>query len=124
VLGPVVSGVSWAGWNVSSGVMRYGRSGVEPAAGAPPSESVMSERTIRPLRPHGSVKSSSVPTSTLPRLTPFARTLPSVGRAELCMNMTGWFVPPTPPPATSTGASGVASRTCPVFGSRRRPPVA
>ena len=124
MLGPVVSGVSWAGWNVSSGVIRYGRSGVDAAAGAPPIESVMSDSTIRPLAAHGSVKSSSVPTSTLPRLTPFARTLPSSGRAELCMNITGWFVPPTPPPATSTGASGVARRTWPVRGSRRRPLLA
>ena len=79
---------------------------------------------MRPLFSHGVVKSSSVPTSTLPRATPSARTEPSVGRPELCMNIMGCAVPPTPPPATSTGSNGVARRQRFWYGSRCRPRVA
>ena len=71
----------------------------------------MSEKTTRPLSAQGSVKSSSVPISTPPRRTPLARVEPSTGRSELCMkSVWGWFTPPTPPPATSTGFHGRAQR--------------
>ena len=85
---------------------------------------MVSESTILPLDPHGVVKSSSVPTSTLPFFTPDARTAPSVGRPELCMNMVGCAVPPTPPPATRIGSNGVALRQRFWYGSRCRPSVA
>ena len=98
------------GWNVSSAFIRYGAVSDDFDAGSPPQESVRSESTILPLCSHGRVNSSSVPTSTLPRLTPEARTEPSVGRPELCISITGWAVPATPPPATSTGSNGVALR--------------
>ena len=90
--------------------MRYGAARVDPAAGSPPSEPVMSDRTILPLASHGRVNSSSVPTSTLPARTPSARTALPVGRPALCMNMTGCAVPATPPPATRIGSNGVARR--------------
>src|SRR5215218_5861046 len=98
--------------------MRYGISRVELADPSPPHESVRSDSTILPLAPHGRVKSSSVPTRTLPRLMPSAPTEPSVGRPELCISITGWAVPATPPPATRTGLVGVATRHLSVYGSR------
>ena len=104
--------------------MRYGLRSVERCAGSPPHESVRSDSTIFPLAPHGVVKSSSVPTSTLPRRTPDARTEPSVGRPELCISITGCAVPATPPPATRIGSNGVARRTRFWYGSRCRPLVA
>ena len=70
------------------------------------------------------VKSSSVPMRMFPFLTPAARTEPSVGRPELCISITGWAVPPTPPPATRIGSNGVALRTRFRNGSRCRPLVA
>ena len=112
------------GWNVSSAFIRYGCASVERCAGSPPHESVRSERTILPLEPHGVVKSSSVPTRTLPFLIPEALTDPSVGRPELCISITGCAVPATPPPATRIGSNGVARRTRFWYGSRCRPLVA
>ena len=102
--------MSRIGWNESSAGIRYGAVSDDCDAGSPPQESVRSDSTILPLAAHGVVKSSSVPTSTLPCLTPEARTEPSVGRPELCISITGWAVPATPPPATSTGANGEALR--------------
>ena len=97
----------------------------------------MSDSTIRPLSPQPfgvRVKSSSVPTSTLPVLTPDAFTEPSVGRPELCISITGCAVPSspctlgsshaTPPPATRIGSNGVARRTRFWYGSRCLPEVA
>ncbi len=69
-----------------------------------------SENTILPLAWRGRVNSSSVPTSTLPLLTPDAFTEPSVGRPELCISITGCAVPATPPPATRIGSNGDALR--------------
>ena len=116
--------MSTNGWNVSSGFIRYGLARVDCDAGSPPAESVMSDSTILPLASQGRVKSSSVPTRTFPFLTPAARTEPSVGRPELCMNMSGCAVPPTPPPATRIGSNGDARRTRFWYGSRCTPLVA
>ena len=63
-----------------------------------------------PLEPHGVVKSSSVPTRTLPFLIPEALTEPSVGRPELCISITGCAVP------RRTAAAGDEDRV-----ERRRP---
>ncbi len=42
--------------------------------------------------------------------TPEARTSSPSGRPELCISITGWAVPATPPPATRIGANGEALR--------------
>jgi hypothetical protein len=119
-----VSGAPSVGCQLDSAGMRYGRSGVEAAAPAPPHESVRSEKTIRPSVSQSSLNCSSVPMSTLSGFTPAARTRPPTGRSELCMNMTGSAVPATPPPATRTGAHGAAQRHSRLSGSRWRPEVA
>ena len=49
MLSTAVSGVSCAGWKVSSAFMRYGAAGVEFTAGSPPAESVVSDSTRRPI---------------------------------------------------------------------------
>src|ERR1700742_5117665 len=99
------------GWKVSSAFIRYGAASEDFEDGAPPQESVRSEKTILPEASQGRVNSSSVPTSTLPRLMPDALTEPSVGRPELCISITGCAVPATPPPATRIGTNGVALRS-------------
>ncbi len=76
--------------------MRYGRDRVDCEAGSPPRESVRSDKTMRATLGAAAVrvKSSSVPTSTLPRLDAGRPcTEPSVGRPELCISIMGCDVP-------------------------------
>ena len=112
-----------------SAFIRYGCAGVELVAGSPPSESVMSAATMRPLALHGPVKSSSVMTTTFPSGTPAALISPPSGLAALWMkSVCGWATPSgppsMPPPAIRIGSHGLAFRIVSVRGSRQRPLVA